>query len=526
MTLTMSPKGYAVVRSFEGRSLKAYRDEVGVWTIGYGNTNFDAEVLGFTIQAGVTITNEQCEQLLVAAMTRRYEPAVNAKMGPDVTQPAFDAGDGFHYNTGAIGRASWVQSYVAKNLPAVHSQIMQWNKAGGNVLAGLTRRRNREWEMISTGDYGPEGANAALDMTTGKPVGSSPASTTPQEASKPESPSATPDVASSLLKPWHARMEAILGMYRFASGDNPAIIEMAKQCGGKIAESYKHQDTAWCALTVNYCLVTTGFKGDDSLWALDFRSVGSKLSGPCVGAIATKTRNGGGHVFLVRGKTASGQLVGTGGNQSSMVCDEAFDPSVLEFNWPDGAPLPAKVGMGTLPVVEVRAHVHKDYGTDYIDHPAMQIHNVPGHLDGTPGMLKKGDKGPEVADFQKQLVAAGYSVGPDGPDGDFGDMTDVAVRHFQHSHPQLPETGIGDPATRVALKRDADAKAKLKTAAGRGAGTTVITKGVDAASGGHVHWGIYVAIGVVVLGALCYTAWTYRDEIRAMLSRSFGGGKS
>jgi hypothetical protein len=36
---------------------------------------------------------------------------------------------------------------------------------------------------------------------------------------------------------------------------NPAIIGMAKACGGNIARTYRHDATPWCALTVNYCLI-------------------------------------------------------------------------------------------------------------------------------------------------------------------------------------------------------------------------------------------------------------------------------
>ena len=56
---------------------------------------------------------------------------------------------------------------------------------------------------------------------------------------------------------------------------------------------------------------------------------GIRLKGAAVGAIATKARDGGGHVFLVVGRTNDGRLVGRGGNQSDMVCDEVFDPSVI-----------------------------------------------------------------------------------------------------------------------------------------------------------------------------------------------------
>jgi hypothetical protein len=69
------------------------------------------------------------------------------------------------------------------------------------------------------------------------------------------------------------------------------------------------------------------------------------VNGAAVGAIATKKRDGGGHVFLVVGRTNDGRLVGRGGNQSDMVCDEVFDPSVITaFTWPKNYFAPAQVG--------------------------------------------------------------------------------------------------------------------------------------------------------------------------------------
>lgn len=174
--MAISAQGLAVIRSFEGRSLKAYYDSVHVITIGYGITNNDtADLLAVTgksrIVPGMTITEEQAEELLQRAISRKYAPPVDRALAPAApSQGALDAGYSFHYNTGAIARASWVKSLVAKNLPEVHSRIMQWNKAGGQTLAGLTRRRNREWLMISKGDYGPEGRTAPVDLTTLKPV--------------------------------------------------------------------------------------------------------------------------------------------------------------------------------------------------------------------------------------------------------------------------------------------------------------------------------------------------------------------
>lgn len=167
--------------------------------------------------------------------------------------------------------------------------------------------------------------------------------------------------------PWLARATALLGLYeRPGSADNPVIIEMARVCGGKIAATYKHDDIPWCALFVNYCLVGSGQSGNDSLWALDFANYGRRLSGPAVGAIASKKRDGGGHVFLVVGRNNAGRLVGRGGNQSNQVCDDEFDAeAIVAYTWPKDYPLPAKVGtsitdVSALPVVKPVPQDHRE----------------------------------------------------------------------------------------------------------------------------------------------------------------------
>jgi uncharacterized protein (TIGR02594 family) len=214
---------------------------------------------------------------------------------------------------------------------------------------------------------------AALAMAGASQGVITPPEPAPAQAGAPPSPPSARSRASSprdgegpartpqMPPPWLARMNAILGLYEFQGGaDNPAILAMAKACGGSIARGYKHDSIPWCALTVNYVLITCGLPGDDSLWALDFRAYGKPISGPAVGAIATKTRAGGGHVFLVVGRSPDGRIVGRGGNQSDMVCDEIFDPAVLKYNWPSGYPLPANIGRDKLPVVSPAPKARKD----------------------------------------------------------------------------------------------------------------------------------------------------------------------
>jgi uncharacterized protein (TIGR02594 family) len=160
--------------------------------------------------------------------------------------------------------------------------------------------------------------------------------------------------------PWFNRMTRMMGLYEYpGDADNPEIIRMAQACGGTIKREYKHDSIPWCALAVNYALIAEGFPGNDSLLALDFRKYGSRLAGPARGAIATKKRQGGGHVFLVVGRTKDGDIIGRGGNQSDMVCDALFDLDELQYNWPPNYPLP-QVGIHKLPVLAPTAHTKRD----------------------------------------------------------------------------------------------------------------------------------------------------------------------
>jgi uncharacterized protein (TIGR02594 family) len=160
--------------------------------------------------------------------------------------------------------------------------------------------------------------------------------------------------------PWFNRMTKMMGLYEYpGDADNPEIIKMAQACGGSIKREYKHDSIPWCALALNYSLIAEGFPGTDSLLALDFRKYGRTLPGPARGAIATKKRQGGGHVFLVVGRTLDGMIIGRGGNQSDMVCDALFDPGELQYNWPSNYPLP-EVGIHKLPLLAPTAHTKRD----------------------------------------------------------------------------------------------------------------------------------------------------------------------
>jgi lysozyme len=150
MSPNVSPKGRKFIYGHEGVVLKAYRDVVGVWTIGPGLTAASGVI---TPKAGMTITSEKCDELFDLAVARNYLPRVVKALGANVSPYAIDAGVSFDWNTGAILKASWVKSFLAGKKEEARQRLGLWNKAGGKVLRGLTRRRGEEANILLLGKY-------------------------------------------------------------------------------------------------------------------------------------------------------------------------------------------------------------------------------------------------------------------------------------------------------------------------------------------------------------------------------------
>lgn len=145
-----SQRGVAFIERHEGVVLRAYRDPVGIWTIGAGLT----KASGVTNpKHGMEITRKDASRLLARALADNYEPAVTKHM-PKANQHEFDGGVSFHFNTGAIGRASWVKAWLHLDWDTVGEKIALWRKGGGMVLPGLVRRRAEEYLLMRDGNYG------------------------------------------------------------------------------------------------------------------------------------------------------------------------------------------------------------------------------------------------------------------------------------------------------------------------------------------------------------------------------------
>ena len=137
-----SDKGIALIKEFEGCKLTAYQDSVGVWTIGYGWTQ---PVDGKPIRAGMTIKQETAERLLKTGLVS-CENDVSRLVKVGLTQGQFDALVSFTYNLGAqsLSTSTLLRKLNAGDYAGAADEFLRWNKAGGKVLNGLTRRREAE----------------------------------------------------------------------------------------------------------------------------------------------------------------------------------------------------------------------------------------------------------------------------------------------------------------------------------------------------------------------------------------------
>jgi lysozyme len=137
---TIGSAGLAIIKQFEGLRLTAYLCPAKVWTIGYGST-------GSHVNAGMTITEQQAEALLRRDLAR-FEAAV-AKAAPNASPSQFDAMVSLAFNIGteAFRGSTLLRLHKAGNHSAARAQFARWNRAGGKVLAGLTRRRAAEAEL-------------------------------------------------------------------------------------------------------------------------------------------------------------------------------------------------------------------------------------------------------------------------------------------------------------------------------------------------------------------------------------------
>lgn len=136
-SMKISENGKSLIKKFEGCELESYQDSVGVWTIGFGHTK--------GVRQGQSITKDEALSMLDEELIE-YEEYVEKLVEVPLNQDQFDALVCWVYNLGPTNLATSTLLYKLNKgqYDDVPSEIKRWNKAGGEVLKGLVRRREAE----------------------------------------------------------------------------------------------------------------------------------------------------------------------------------------------------------------------------------------------------------------------------------------------------------------------------------------------------------------------------------------------
>ena len=142
MTLMkISEQGLNLIKQHEGCKLFAYRDSVGVATIGYGHTK--------GVRMGMAITQQQADAFIKEDVAEA-EKVLNG-LGINFKQCQFDALCSWIFN---LGTGNFIHSTMAVRIntgasdEAITDHLIRWVNAGGTPLLGLMKRRVAEANMF------------------------------------------------------------------------------------------------------------------------------------------------------------------------------------------------------------------------------------------------------------------------------------------------------------------------------------------------------------------------------------------
>ncbi|MBY0556557.1 MAG: lysozyme [Burkholderiaceae bacterium] len=127
------------VSAFEGCRLRAYRDIVGVWTIGWGETAGVRPGMVWTQEQADIVLRRRTGHFLLAVLQRCQ--ALHLE-GPE--RQAACVSLAYNIGIGAFGASSVCRKTMAQDFAGAADSFLLWDKAGGRRIEGLVRRRKAE----------------------------------------------------------------------------------------------------------------------------------------------------------------------------------------------------------------------------------------------------------------------------------------------------------------------------------------------------------------------------------------------
>tara|TARA_B110000285_G_scaffold198440_1_gene230887 strand:- start:112 stop:567 length:456 start_codon:yes stop_codon:yes gene_type:complete len=146
--MKINSQGLDLIKRWEGFEMHAYLCPAGVPTIGYGATYYPNN--RNSVKLSDRPISESYASLLLEDMVKHYESGVNRYVSVELTSNQFSALVSFAYN---VGLGALKSSTLLKRVNAnpndenIAIQFMRWNKGGGRVLKGLTKRRQSERDL-------------------------------------------------------------------------------------------------------------------------------------------------------------------------------------------------------------------------------------------------------------------------------------------------------------------------------------------------------------------------------------------
>ena len=136
-------------KRFEGFKSKPYLCPAGIPTIGYGSTYY-SDGRKVTLQ-DQPMDEPTAKALLMVELEHTYLPGVLRSCPILATdERKCNAVVDFCYNlgTGRLQTSTLKRKINAQDWDGAKEQLMLWNKGGGKILAGLTKRRTAECALF------------------------------------------------------------------------------------------------------------------------------------------------------------------------------------------------------------------------------------------------------------------------------------------------------------------------------------------------------------------------------------------
>ena len=148
--LAISNAGLDLIASFEGFRADMYNDPAGHATIGFGHLIHLGPINGSEPAEFRQPLSLAAAKELLRKDAARFEQAVRTEVTVPLTQQQFDSLVSFAFNVGAgnLRGSTLLRKLNAADYAAARGEFAKWNKAGGQVLPGLVRRRAAEAQMF------------------------------------------------------------------------------------------------------------------------------------------------------------------------------------------------------------------------------------------------------------------------------------------------------------------------------------------------------------------------------------------